>query len=92
VLAQLRYVFPTKNSTVMTEKDEDGGALRPQRSKADAGTVRIGKGDPGKSAAKGFRHEGHSPGRFDRVSSCRSYGMDCFVLYIKETEPAAQRR
>lgn len=45
VFAQLRDVFTAKNSSIVAEKDEHGGATGPQRPKPNFLAIRVGKHD-----------------------------------------------
>lgn len=58
--AQLRDMLATKNSSVVTQEDQDRRSALPQRAQAGCLAFRIGKRDSGQLAAIGFRHAGHS--------------------------------
>ena len=59
VLAQLRDVLATEDSTVVAKKDEDGGIVFPEGAEADLLAEGIGEGDPGELMAKSIGHEGN---------------------------------
>ena len=58
VLAQLRDVLATEDSTVMAKKDEDGGIVFPEGAEAELVAEGVGENDVGKLLAEGFRHDG----------------------------------
>jgi hypothetical protein len=56
--AQLRDVFATENSTIVTQKNQHGRAFLPQRSKTHHASIDAGKGYVRKFAAERFSHGG----------------------------------
>jgi hypothetical protein len=54
VFAQLRDVLAAKNSSVVPEKDQNGGLPSPQRAQANLAPFAIGKGDLCEPAAEIF--------------------------------------
>jgi hypothetical protein len=56
VLAQLRDVLATEDSTVMTEKNDHCGTCSPQASQLHGLPVRIGQRNSSQLAAVGLRH------------------------------------
>jgi hypothetical protein len=56
VVAQLRDVFAAKDSAVMSQKNQHGRLLGPQRAKANILPITIGKGDLCEAAAERIFH------------------------------------
>ena len=60
--AQLRDVLAAEDSTIMAKKDDDRGAIFPQRTQANGVSVHIGQRDSRQLAAERLRHVGHCLG------------------------------
>src|SRR6476620_272722 len=58
--AQLRDMLAAKNSTVVTQEDQDSRTALPQGAQPGCFAFGIGERDSGQLAAIGFRHAGHS--------------------------------
>jgi hypothetical protein len=58
VLAQLRDVFATKDSTVMAKEYEDGGMGFPERAEANGFAKSVGENDTGEPLTECFCHDG----------------------------------
>jgi hypothetical protein len=52
VFAQLRDVLAAKDSSIVPEKNQNGGLPGPQRAKSNLEPIAIGKGDLREPAAK----------------------------------------
>jgi hypothetical protein len=59
--AQLRDMLAAKNSTVVTQEDQDGWSAFPQRTQARCLAFGIGQRNPSEFAAIALSHAGHSP-------------------------------
>jgi hypothetical protein len=51
VIAQLRDVFAAEDSSVVAEKNEDGGIGFPERAEADGVAEGVGEGEAGEALA-----------------------------------------
>jgi hypothetical protein len=61
VFAQLRDVLAAKNSSIVTQKNNHGWLVRPQRSQPRLLAIAIRENDIGKLAAKRLRHNPSLP-------------------------------
>jgi hypothetical protein len=72
--AQLRDMLAAKNSTIVTQEDQDGWSALPQRAQAGCLAVGIGQGNSSQLAAVGLSHAGHSLGR---TAGCQAAFLNC---------------
>jgi hypothetical protein len=60
VFAQLRDMLSAKNSSIMAEKNDNGGSALPQRSQSNFLPKSVGKSDVCESLAESWLHDGSS--------------------------------
>ena len=72
--AQLRDMLAAKNSTIVTQEDQDGWSALPQRAQAGCLAFGIGQRNSSQLAAVGLSHAGHSLGR---TAGCQAAFLNC---------------